>query len=558
MTGPISSLNRWDQSDMHSFDAWARSICGGDWLTNRSLHPLVQWELSAAELYFKDHPDPARALLARHGFEADPTLSAQSLWNGWYGEKRFHQEPLYPYLLATSYALFGPEPAWAIAFQMLVGSITVALIFLCSHRYFGALAAAVAGFTAALYGPLLFYDALLLREGLICFATLGLLHLTELGRDERSTRFWLVTGLAMGLAVLLKSTFVLFAPALVIAALSSRMLARGQAIRSMCAFLIGIGLALCPLLARNLHVGVSPLSLSSIGAIGFMLNNCAGNAPEQGFQVNLRATVRILHETGGEFLPTVVATLRTHPNMASLIALLRSKVTALGHWYELPDNANFHWAKEHSVALRLAFCTFFFVAPLGIIGACISLPTWRRCWPLHYFLVATAAPMLVFLVGSRYRLPLAALLIPFAGLSLQTLVGWFRSFAWRPLVAFGIMAGLLVLWVGRSMPADRSPIRLADVVVPYNLYYRSRLEEALRAGDWIRARALVGETLQHEPTRFGWTGVPGTGSSPADCQSRQFYASVRLLQSRILARLADRQSSSDAQRHAERLRSPCP
>ena len=100
-TSPCFHQHRWDQTDMYFFHCWARIIQDGDWLTDRELHPFHGW-----------HEEVARAHLARHPGEESATPDRR-VWNQWYGGKRFHQAPLYPYLVALTHAVFGSGPGWA-------------------------------------------------------------------------------------------------------------------------------------------------------------------------------------------------------------------------------------------------------------------------------------------------------------------------------------------------------------------------------------------------------------------------------------------------------------
>ena len=57
------------------------------------------------------------------------------LWDDWYGQKRFHQEPLYPYLVAATYRLWGDDVRHVFAWQLLLGWETNVLIYLLAPNY---------------------------------------------------------------------------------------------------------------------------------------------------------------------------------------------------------------------------------------------------------------------------------------------------------------------------------------------------------------------------------------------------------------------------------------
>lgn len=87
---------------------WAQSLRGGDWLTNRELHPLHDWHLILADEFF----------VAKAANKDDEQGRARELWNRWYGGKQFHQEPLYPYLLGMLF-LAAPSTWEAVAISQM-------------------------------------------------------------------------------------------------------------------------------------------------------------------------------------------------------------------------------------------------------------------------------------------------------------------------------------------------------------------------------------------------------------------------------------------------------
>ncbi|MDA8241374.1 MAG: hypothetical protein M0Z67_13515 [Nitrospiraceae bacterium] len=115
-TGPFISQHDWDQSDMNYFDQWAKNIVEGDWLTEHNFHPLHRWHrmIVIADDYFQANPDLAQKYVFAAGGGTTSAEPARLLWNHWYGEKTFHQEPLYEresrgqYLLLCLYFPFKP------------------------------------------------------------------------------------------------------------------------------------------------------------------------------------------------------------------------------------------------------------------------------------------------------------------------------------------------------------------------------------------------------------------------------------------------------------------
>ena len=105
---PAVSLNAFEDSDMAFFNAWSQQLSRGeDVLSDGSLsHPLHSWHREVAEEHLSVHPEE---LGGRNWDELVPReqLNREGLlWNAWYGRNVFHQEPVYPYVMALVYGLF--------------------------------------------------------------------------------------------------------------------------------------------------------------------------------------------------------------------------------------------------------------------------------------------------------------------------------------------------------------------------------------------------------------------------------------------------------------------
>src|SRR5688572_15208798 len=135
---PLDEWHAWDQSDMATYVEQARRLASGDWLAREPYHPYHLWQKEAAS-------------------EAD--------WLRWYGPHSFHQAPLYSYGLAALSKLTPAYLTLAKVLQLLLGAGTCLLVAGLAGHIGGTAVAAAAGLIAALYGPLYYHEAQLLREG---------------------------------------------------------------------------------------------------------------------------------------------------------------------------------------------------------------------------------------------------------------------------------------------------------------------------------------------------------------------------------------------------------
>lgn len=498
--GPHVHQQLADNFDMQFFSLWAERIAGGDLLSiddsdpERPLHPLHEWHRRVGLAYLQGRPLAANEFqqLTPAQFEA-----CRKLWYDWYGGPRLHQEPVYPYAIALTYALFGNDLEWVYAWQILLGTLTVVLIHALGARYFGDLTGTLAGALAVLCGPLMAYDLVLLRVTLITFAGLGIVWLTERQATPATRRGALLCGAALGFAFLVKSTFVLLVPA-VLLRVAGRPLGRWRAFGlSSLPVVLGFLALLLPLFVRNLVAGAPIASTSSVAAVTFAASNSAFYNGF-GFDPPTNSVAQIMAESHGALLPTVWATLATH-DLSSFVHQLWDKFAKTWHWYEVWNNVNYYYLRELSPVLGLLPVTFFVLSPLSAIGLVLAARRRKEAALLYWLVVVCAIPLLAFYVLSRFRIPLVAALIPFAAFTIVQLLDWIAARKVGP--ALATIAALVVfsLWSMQPLREGTVILRPSEFVVALNEHYKPKCEAALAAKDPATALRLADEALAMEP-----------------------------------------------------------
>ncbi|MCY2929722.1 MAG: glycosyltransferase family 39 protein, partial [Planctomycetota bacterium] len=268
--GPCLWQHRWDQSDMNFFDSWARQIAAGDVLSKDVKMPLHGWHKEVAQIYYAKHPNERSEPTVKVNVDGKVVeevsdQDARKLWEQWCGNGRFYQDPLYSYLLAGVYKLFGPDVRWMFLFHMLAGVAGNVLIYLLARRFFGETTAVLAAALAVACGPILYYELVLVRETFISLAGLILVYMTVRAMDRKRWTGWLALGAATGAAVLLKSHFWAYLAGVGLAILlTHRKNLRALAV-GLGALAAGFFLAMTPLIARNLSVGAPAMTSTTAG-----------------------------------------------------------------------------------------------------------------------------------------------------------------------------------------------------------------------------------------------------------------------------------------------------
>ena len=485
---------------MYFWDAWAKSISQGDWLNEKAPHPITSWQTQVAEEVLSiSRPDL--------GPDALKTGEPQrALWNSWFAPKAFHQEPLYVYMVAATYVIAGARPSAVAVWQLLAGVISVYFVFDLAQRHFGRKAAILAGTAAALCPLLIFYQVQLLRETLVVLAGLLIVRVTEWALERDTPIAYGAAGIVCGLAILAKSHFVVYP------LLAGMILAWGlkktpkRLVLRLLAGACGVLLAVSPAMARNAAVGAPLATLSANQAWGIVQSNCDDYLRTGGYRS--AHTARILHDSGGRFFSTWRMSLATHPDWLSVLSMYANKFRLIWHWTDVPDNSSLGYFQLHSVVLRFLPVSWGILVPIGLAGVVMSLIRKESgapaLWPLVLMLFCSVLPMVLFATLSRFRAPLAAVLIPFAGLALVNGAQWIRARRWQPLAAAG--AGMAVLLAVLSQVPAAEPIRPTDYTVAIQFHYWPLYRQALAVGDFPRAVQVADSVLKTEPEWIGKLG----------------------------------------------------
>jgi len=403
--GPFPHLQAWTQSDMQFFDRWARSIDAGDLWTHAPMRPYHVW-----------HDTVAREAYVAAGEQPSTFDSAigRSMWGAWLGDHRLYQDPGYPYALAALYAVFGNAVpvVWSVQTMLALGCVL--LVFSLARRLYGLQAAVLAACTAALYGPLVFYEPVLLRCVSISVLSLLALRLAIAALDSARLSLWLSAGAAAGIAYLFKSTALLPAVIVVVAGIWVHRCSYTSAFGFVLVFLLGWSLTTLPLVVRNLHEGVPPWSGAAAGVVSFVRHNHAEFEPGHGSGAS-PLVADIMRESGGRAWPALPATVSSFSTPFGWPWLLARKFLAFWTPYEIPNNTNYAYWKllaPWTAALTIGFVWI-------VLAAAAGLSLGLREDPGRVLLVATvAAAILVcvlFFNLSRFRLPIACLMMPLAG-----------------------------------------------------------------------------------------------------------------------------------------------
>jgi tetratricopeptide (TPR) repeat protein len=437
------------------------------------------------------------------------------------GREVFYQAPLYPYLLAALYGVFGHGAVVARAAQAVLGAAACTLLADAGRRFFSRGVGLAAGLLLAAYGPALFFGGIIQKACLDLFLTSALLWAVarvspDVPGGAPTRGRLLAAGAVLGALALTREN----ALALVVvlgAWLGWREAAdpspnplpagAGRGLRRaggvVLWFFAGVALLLGPVAVRNLALGGAPLPTTSQFGVNFYLGNHEGAdglyeplRPGHGsFAMERADAIELAEQASGRALaPGEVAAywlgrsrawIAAHPG--DWLSLLGRKWMLLWNDREIPDSDEPLVYEDASPLLRATSSVLSFgtLLPFALVGLAVTWSARRRLLVLYLIAGAFSLSAALFVVFARYRVPLIPVLALFAAAGVGELVARVRARRWRALagpVAL-LLAGTLV--ARRPVETEVSPRATAHHNLAVSL--EARGEPARAVAEYRRA-----------------------------------------------------------------------
>lgn len=378
----------------------------------------------------------ARRVASGHGFsfatEYWPMTRA--------GEPTAHWSFLYTLYLAIIYKLLGPQPLIARLLQaVIVGGLQTYVIFQIAERVFSRNIGLISAGITALYIYFIYYSGALMTEPFyitaILYSIYVSIHLAESTSKQRDLRLGVYLGIAIGITILLRQVFLLFIPFLFLWIWIARFRRRLALpiISTVISFSL-IVLCIIPFTIYNWsRFGRFVLLNTNSGYAFFWGNNPIYGThfvpilSEESYQDLIPKEVRNLDEAAldQELLRRGIQFVVDDPWRFVLLSISRIPVYFM-FWPSSTSNLLSNISRVASFGITL---------PFMLAGIFIAV---RKKWlekgnHLLNLLISPEGLLLIFvLVYSmihiftwaliRYRLPVDAVLIPFAAVSIETLI----------------------------------------------------------------------------------------------------------------------------------------
>jgi 4-amino-4-deoxy-L-arabinose transferase-like glycosyltransferase len=376
------------------------------------------------------------------------------------GEGVFVQAPLYPYLLGLLFKILGGGNFLIPRFiQIIMGSGTAVLAYCIARRLKNDGAGILAGLFAAFYGPLILYDAAILRTGLLAFLYALLILLMISGQARPGLLRGILCGAVFGLGILGKANIMVMLPVTPwwIYEAGKRSGPK-SAVRLLIGTLAGLALIMSPLVIRNTAAHVPPFALTEKGPLEFI----AGNHLEGGANMWQPTSdmLKMSAESQGSMLKALGIVLRSHRDKPLDLAKKQLvKTRAFLNGYEAPGNINYYVEKRYVGFLNKPWINWPVLLGFAVIGIWALRKKGREGAMLYSYVFLYSIGVIAFYVLARFRIPLVPALCVFAGAGAWMMIDLIRERKWSHFSAAVVivLAVIIAAW-----PRVDDPVQPTD------------------------------------------------------------------------------------------------
>jgi 4-amino-4-deoxy-L-arabinose transferase-like glycosyltransferase len=382
----------------------------------------------------------------------------------WLGTEVFYQSPLYPYVLAAAFSVFGQSVDMIRTLQALAGGLACVLAAIAGSWLFDRRAGLATGMLLALYPTAIFFDGHIQKSSIDFVLTATMLLGIAGYLSTQRVRWVLLLGTALGCLMLNRENarpLLPFLAAWFFVYDRSRPVI--ERLRIAGVFVLAACVPMAPVALRNYYVGGEALFSTAQLGPNFYIGNRIGASgiyeplvPDRGSVEFERADATALataaagraltpSEVSDYWLAKTFDEIRTDP--AAWARLLGRKTLLAINTVEVMDTESQEFHAGYSAILRaLAPFSFGALLPVAMLGLVLTAADARRLGVLYGTCLVLFGSVVLFFVMSRYRHPLVPVLALFAGAGIAYLPARWRERRRHAIVAAGsaIVVALVV------------------------------------------------------------------------------------------------------------------
>lgn len=442
----------------------------------------------------------------------------------------FYRPPGYGYLLTVVYFLTDLSYLAPRILNLVLGLLTIVLLFLLGRRYFGVLAGLAAAFLAATYSVFIYWEGEVNDPAVFVFLVPALFYVLDAWSRTFKLRYVFLAGLIFGGYGLARPNILGFGPVVALwmvwVAWGNQRLTRIPAAWTV--LLVTAVLTVIPVTIRNYAASGEFVPVSTYFGLNILIGNheeSDGVTPwlpylqelEGGGNWSARDYVNVVRGAGREtgnpdikhsevsryFADKALAYIREHPG--TTVRRMLKKALLLWTPVEITCNKVVHYELGHYWPLRV-LPRFPVIAALFWLGLGIWIFTVVRgryrdargnqlslLVLLLVFLAFYLVSFLPFFVNGRARVPIIPILILFGGLAVQTVVDAVRT---RRYVT-GVILCACAAALFAALSVEVFPVQLDKA-----RWHYQRADSWIRRGEIEKAREEARSVITYEGAAY--------------------------------------------------------
>jgi len=382
--------------------------------------------------------------------------------------------PFPAYIMALIYKVFSPDPLNFRIFNILLGVMTCALIYLIGKELAGRPAGFAAGLIAALYKPFIFFSITALKTALSVFLFAAVIYLFVIMLIKKSAFKLLLLGAAAGLMLNVRANFIVVLPLIPLLILYHRCCGQNLAktmFRDLSLYLLGLLMAVSPFILHSYRT-TGRLKLTAAGGFNlYLANNLSNTTPyyrpvsfatsypgTQAIQFVIEASQRAGRKLSPEEASSYWSGQVIQMALAQPAAALKKigyKTLAFINRFESADNYHIGFLSRYVKFFKFPFFGIVLILPIGLAAMIIRAGRDRKVLFLSLIFLSYGLTLIIFFTNIRIRLPLLVILIPMAVMGFQKAIQnsgrGRRNFA----AAFIVIAAVLFVTAYLPLPGTK-------------------------------------------------------------------------------------------------------
>lgn len=302
----------------------------------------------------------------------------------------FYMAPFYPYFLSFIYFLTAGNLFGIYLIQIFMDVILCYFIYLLGSLLMDEWTGILACFFCAFYKTLVVYSISILSDNTITLLYIAFITCLYISLKKHNLKWWIITGILLGLSALAKPTIGIFLPFLLIGLilypqeiLPLKISSLKQKILVFFILVFISGIVILPVTIRNWYVGNVFIPICS-------------NGPENWRIGNSSDSIGLFYYPKGYLLS---------PLSIDFWKLFLRKMHLFFTSYEWPQNMNVYLMEQLIPFLKFAFVRFGFVVPVGIFGLFLFFKNFKKNALFIFFTISNVLWVVLFFITDRYRLP---------------------------------------------------------------------------------------------------------------------------------------------------------